>query len=72
MLDQLHYLAVLVDNDDTGSNMDLESMVNFQADVVADYHLLRTVVEVDNSMDKEDMVGKADMVDTHPVTMLLQ
>ena len=78
---------VQVDNDDTGSsNLDLavDSLVDVAAaaaddDDVAGYHLLHTVVEVDNSVDTDDMVGAADIVDTrlavaadHCFRMLLQ
>ena len=75
---------VQVDNDDVGSNVDeaVESQVDVDvaaADDVAGYHLLHTVVEVDNSVDTDDMVGAADMVDTrlavaadHCFRMLLQ
>jgi len=84
LLGQLHYLVVQVDNDDVGSNMDeaVESQVDVAAaddDDVAGYHLLHTVVEVDNSVDTDDMVGAADIVDTrlavavdHCFCMLLQ
>lgn len=84
LLGQLHYLVVQVDNDDVGSNMDLavKSHVDVAAaddDDVAGYHLLHTVVEVDNSVDTDDMVGAADIVDTrlavaadHCFRMLLQ
>ena len=73
---------VQVDNDDVGSNMDeaVESQVDVAAAVdVAGYRLLHTVVEVDNSVDTDDMVGAADIVDTrlavaadHCFRMLLQ
>ena len=77
---------VQVDNDDTGSNVDeaVDSRVDVAAaadddDDVAGYHLLHTVVEVDNSVDTDDMVGAADMEDTrlavaadHCFRMLLQ
>ena len=82
LLGQLHYLVVQVDNDDVGSNMDeaVESQVDVAAAVdVAGYRLLHTVVEVDNSVDTDDMVGAADIVDTrlavaadHCFRMLLQ
>ena len=82
LLGQLHYLVVQVDNDYTDSSMDLavESQVDVAAAAdVAGYHLLHTVVEVDNSVDTDDIVGAADMVDTrlavavdHCFRMLLQ
>ena len=58
----------------------MESHVDVAAAAAAaGYHLLHTVVEVDNSVDTDDMVGAADMVDTrlvvaadHCFRMLLQ
>ena len=75
---------VQVDNDDTGSNVDeaVESQVDVVAAAadVAGYRLLHTVVEVDNSVDTDDMVvGAADKEDIrlavaadHCFCMLLQ